>query len=140
MHNAPYEPFVPPKPLPRPLKQVRSTQNLDETGSTARYSIFSVFRSVTYFGQFSVFSIKDCTMFGEFVMDGYVCEALPPSSLSPSDILSKYLSRPVHLMMKGPQPRACPPTMAFPTLKATTKFQVHPSLARQKRHGQGMLK
>ncbi|KAI0931062.1 hypothetical protein AcW1_001444 [Taiwanofungus camphoratus] len=67
--------------------------------------------------------VKDCTMFGEFVMDGYVCEALPPSSLSPSDILSKYLSRPVHLMMKGPQPRACPPTMAFPTLKATTKFQ-----------------
>lgn len=37
-------------------------------------------------------------------------------------MLSRYLERPVHLMMKGPEPRACPPTAAFPALEASALY------------------
>ncbi|OCH90529.1 hypothetical protein OBBRIDRAFT_592682 [Obba rivulosa] len=64
--------------------------------------------------------IPDCSMWGQLI-DGYVCAHL--SSPSPSSILTNYLGRPVHLVMKGPRPRDCPPTTAFPDLKATAVFQ-----------------
>ncbi|EMD31142.1 hypothetical protein CERSUDRAFT_120106 [Gelatoporia subvermispora B] len=69
--------------------------------------------------------ISDCALWGQLV-DGYVCARLPASSsssASPSEILSTYLERPVLLVMKGPRPRACPPTEAFPELSATAVFQ-----------------
>ncbi|KAJ7269364.1 hypothetical protein B0H12DRAFT_34540 [Mycena haematopus] len=53
--------------------------------------------------------------------DAYICEAL--SSSSPSDILSSYFRKPVHLVYKGYQPRPVDPTPAHPKLKATAVFQ-----------------
>ncbi|KAJ6520190.1 MOSC N-terminal beta barrel domain-containing protein [Mycena sanguinolenta] len=53
--------------------------------------------------------------------DAYICEAL--STPSPSEILSVYFRRPVHLVYKGPQPRPVEPTAAHPKLDATAVFQ-----------------
>ncbi|KAJ6575493.1 hypothetical protein B0H19DRAFT_1128979 [Mycena capillaripes] len=56
--------------------------------------------------------------------DAYICEALPsPASRSPSEILSSYFGRPVHLVYKGAQPRPCDPTPTHPKLEATAVFQ-----------------
>ncbi|KAJ7492265.1 MOSC N-terminal beta barrel domain-containing protein [Mycena latifolia] len=56
--------------------------------------------------------------------DAYICEALPsPPSRSPSAILSSYFGRPVHLVYKGAQPRACDPTATHPKLEAKAVFQ-----------------
>lgn len=56
--------------------------------------------------------------------DAYICEALPSSpSRSPSEILSSYFGRPVHLVYKGAQPRACDATATHPELEATAVFQ-----------------
>ncbi|KAJ7687348.1 MOSC domain-containing protein [Mycena rosella] len=56
--------------------------------------------------------------------DAYICEALPsPPSRSPSAILSSYFGRPVHLVYKGAQPRACDPTFSHPKLEAKAVFQ-----------------
>lgn len=63
-------------------------------------------------------------LFGESTRDAYIIEALSPSDPSPSKILSDFLDRPVHLVVKGPTPRFCPPTLAFPNLTATAVFQV----------------
>jgi len=54
-------------------------------------------------------------------IDGYICESL--SGRSPSDILSAYVGFPVHLVMKGPRPRLCAPTLRFPKLGAPTAYQ-----------------
>ncbi|KIK62238.1 hypothetical protein GYMLUDRAFT_42185 [Collybiopsis luxurians FD-317 M1] len=42
---------------------------------------------------------------------------------SASAILSKYMDRPVHLVVKGSTPRSCDPTDTFPKLKATARYQ-----------------
>ncbi|KAJ7876394.1 hypothetical protein B0H14DRAFT_2501408 [Mycena olivaceomarginata] len=56
--------------------------------------------------------------------DAYICEALPsPPSRSPSEILSSYFGRPVHLAYKGSQPRPVDPTPTHPKLDATAVFQ-----------------
>ena len=68
-------------------------------------------------------SIDDCTMFGKYLVQGYVCASLEPESRSPSEILSDYFGRSVHLVMKGPRVRPCGPTDAFPDLKASAVFQ-----------------
>ncbi|KAI8980592.1 hypothetical protein BD414DRAFT_101261 [Trametes punicea] len=71
--------------------------------------------------------IEDCRMFGKYIVDGYVVSSTldGPSSGSrtPSEILSAYFGRAVHLVMKGPRARECPPTHAFPDLRETAKFQ-----------------
>ena len=67
--------------------------------------------------------IDDCTMFKVVEVDGYICQALHPTSPSPSQVLSKYLGRPVHLVMKGPRRRACDPTQTFPDLDASAVYQ-----------------
>ncbi|KAI6154050.1 hypothetical protein BKA82DRAFT_4096936 [Pisolithus tinctorius] len=54
-------------------------------------------------------------------IDGYICESL--SGRSPSTILSEYLGCSVHLVMKGPRPRLCPPTSRFPKLDVPSYFQ-----------------
>lgn len=56
-------------------------------------------------------------------MDAYVCQSLTPGAPSPSDVLSWYTGRDVYLAMKGPTPRPCPPTLAFPGLQSTAVFQ-----------------
>jgi uncharacterized protein len=68
-------------------------------------------------------SLEECTMFGTYKMDAYVCGAQSPTEPSPSQVLSDYLDRDVYLVMKGPTRRACPPTAAFPELRANTQFQ-----------------
>ncbi|KAJ6463749.1 hypothetical protein DFH09DRAFT_1226904 [Mycena vulgaris] len=56
--------------------------------------------------------------------DAYICEALPsPPSRSPSEILSSYFGRSVHLVYKGAQPRACEKTATHPKLEAKAVFQ-----------------
>ncbi|OSD01165.1 hypothetical protein PYCCODRAFT_1413093 [Trametes coccinea BRFM310] len=72
--------------------------------------------------------IEDCTMFRTYLVDGYVVSSTvdddpDSSSRTPSEILSDYFGRAVHLVMKGPRARECPPTHAFPDLKETAKFQ-----------------
>ncbi|KAF8079183.1 MOSC N-terminal beta barrel domain-containing protein [Lyophyllum atratum] len=59
-----------------------------------------------------------------FPVDGYIVQTLPSSSpLSASAILSIYFGKPVHLMYKGPNPRAVEATHAFPELQATSVYQ-----------------
>ena len=65
-------------------------------------------------------------MFKIMQVQGYVCASLSssdPSARTPSAILSQYFGQPVHLVMKGPRVRPCPPTHAFPALKASAVFQ-----------------
>jgi len=59
------------------------------------------------------------------IPDGYICESAPssPGSRSPSEILSSYFDESVHLVYKGPSPRACNPTISHPKLKATFVYQ-----------------
>lgn len=70
----------------------------------------------------SWFRIDNCSLWGK-VIDGYICEALNPTSPPPSEILSKYFGLPVRLVMKGPKRRACDPTRSFPDLDASAIFQ-----------------
>jgi uncharacterized protein len=63
-------------------------------------------------------------------IDAYVCEALPsttsqadPSFLTPSYILSTFLGRPVHLVLKGPQKRPMIPTNTHPVLPGEVVLQ-----------------
>ncbi|KIP10154.1 hypothetical protein PHLGIDRAFT_66205 [Phlebiopsis gigantea 11061_1 CR5-6] len=67
--------------------------------------------------------IEECSLFGVYRMDAYICRSASPSGPSPSDVLSEFLGKDVHLIMKGPTPRMCPPTLAFPDLKAKFVFQ-----------------
>ena len=64
-------------------------------------------------------------MFGVYLVEGYVVSSTldGPGSRTPSEILSDYFGRAVYLVMKGPRPRECPPTQAFPKLQETAKFQ-----------------
>ena len=60
-------------------------------------------------------------------IDGYICKALPTApnakeEISPSEVLSVFLNKEVHLVWKGPRPRTCDPTPTFPELKATTHY------------------
>ena len=65
----------------------------------------------------------DCNLFKVVEFDGYICQALHPTSPSPSEILSKYFDQPVHLVMKGPKRRVCSPTQTFPGLDASAVYQ-----------------
>ena len=56
-------------------------------------------------------------------LDGYICESLNPEGPSPSEVLSKYIGRPVDLVYKGPRPREIDATIRFPNLQATAKYQ-----------------
>ncbi|KAM5538345.1 hypothetical protein V8D89_007947 [Ganoderma adspersum] len=67
--------------------------------------------------------IDECVMFKIMQVQGYVCASLDPGARTPSAILSQYFGQPVHLVMKGPRVRSCPPTHAFPDLKASAVFQ-----------------
>lgn len=67
--------------------------------------------------------VDECTMFKVVKVDGYICQAVDSTSPSPSEILSKYIGRPVHLVMKGPKYRACDATQTFPDLVASALFQ-----------------
>jgi hypothetical protein len=56
-------------------------------------------------------------------MDGYICQHLIGGSTTPSDIMSKYIGKPVYLIYKGPTPRAAEPSHEFPDLKAFSNYQ-----------------
>ncbi|EEB96297.1 hypothetical protein MPER_04590 [Moniliophthora perniciosa FA553] len=62
-------------------------------------------------------SLNDLSMFGVFTVDGYICQAAPESSSSspelnlPSNTLSAYFGRPVHLVYKGSTPRSLSATV-----------------------------
>lgn len=61
------------------------------------------------------------TLWGKNDVEGYVCET--SIGRSPSEILSQYMGLPVHLAVKGPRLRICPPTARFPNLDAPSYFQ-----------------
>ncbi|KAI0348181.1 hypothetical protein BDW22DRAFT_1350346 [Trametopsis cervina] len=67
--------------------------------------------------------IEKCSLFEKSNIDGYVCRTLDTSQQSPSDVLSLYMGKAVHLVMKGPSVRHCDPTPLFPDLKASSVFQ-----------------
>lgn len=69
------------------------------------------------------YRVERCTMFKVVEIDGYICEALDVTSPSPSEVLSEYFGRPVHLVVKGPKRRACNPTQTFPDLAASAVYQ-----------------
>jgi len=67
--------------------------------------------------------IENCSLFGSHI-DGYVCGTSALSnSETISSVLSKFLGRSVCLSYKGPRPRACDPTLMFPALEATIRYQ-----------------
>jgi len=74
--------------------------------------------------------LKTWTLIPHFIMrpdnpplDGYVCEALSTDKGTASAILSQYFGKPVHLVFKGPRPRPIEPTLGFPDLVGTAKYQ-----------------
>ncbi|KAH9854380.1 hypothetical protein C2E23DRAFT_818523 [Lenzites betulinus] len=68
--------------------------------------------------------LDDCRMFGKYLIQGFVVpRALDSADSTPSEVLSDYFGRAVHLVMKGPAARPCPPTLAFPELHETAMFQ-----------------
>ncbi|EGO05379.1 hypothetical protein SERLA73DRAFT_101193 [Serpula lacrymans var. lacrymans S7.3] len=66
-------------------------------------------------------TVSNVELWGRNDIDGYICESL--SGRSPSDILSAYVGYPVLLVMKGPRPRLCAPTLRYPKLGAPTAYQ-----------------
>ena len=70
----------------------------------------------------SCYRIESCSLFKVVEVDGYICEALDPASPSPSEVLSEYFGRPVHLVVKGPKRRTCNPTQTFPDLDASAVY------------------
>jgi len=68
--------------------------------------------------------LTDVTIWpGYAPIDGYICQSSTGDASSPSDILSRYIGKPVHLLYKGPLPRSIDATYEFPDLKATAHFQ-----------------
>lgn len=63
-------------------------------------------------------------MHGVYHVDGYVCQSLSAPYNTPSTVLSTFLGRDVHLMIKGPTPRTVPPALDYPDLQDTAKLQV----------------
>lgn len=63
----------------------------------------------------------EVTLWGKKDIEGYICE--PFDGRPPSTILSQYFGYPVHLVIKGPLPRRCPPTPRFPDLNTPSYFQ-----------------
>lgn len=61
------------------------------------------------------------SLWGKDDIEGYVCQT--NIGRSPSEILSEYMGLPVHLAVKGPRQRICPPTIRFPNLDAPSYFQ-----------------
>ena len=61
-------------------------------------------------------------MFKVIEVDGYICQALDPTSPSPSEVLTEYFGRPVYLVMKGPKRRPCNPTLTSPDLVASAIY------------------
>lgn len=68
-----------------------------------------------------VFSSLNISLWGKDDIEGYVCQT--NIGRSPSEILSEYMGLPVHLAVKGPRQRICPPTIRFPNLDAPSYFQ-----------------
>ncbi|CCM01440.1 uncharacterized protein FIBRA_03492 [Fibroporia radiculosa] len=66
--------------------------------------------------------LEGCKMHRVIVMDGYVSQSISSPPHTPTKTLSEYFGKPVHLLMKGPTPRECVPTSAFPDLKATALY------------------
>lgn len=66
--------------------------------------------------------IEHVDLFSHFDLDGLVCQSLG-STRSPSEILSQYVGRPCHLIMKGPRTRICEGTADFPKIDNGTRYQ-----------------
>jgi len=69
--------------------------------------------------------VNNLALFNHKNIDGYICQALPAPSASQtaSSIMSKYFDRPVQLVYKGPRARICVPTLDFPNLDASLRYQ-----------------
>ena len=68
--------------------------------------------------------VEDVELWGRSDIDGYICQSVNAEDRdAPTRILSRYLSKDVLLVVKGPRPRPSPPTHDFPDLKATTFYQ-----------------
>lgn len=63
----------------------------------------------------------EVTLWGKKDIEGYICE--PFDGRPPSTILSQYFGYAVHLVIKGPLLRRCPPTPRFPDLNTPSYFQ-----------------
>lgn len=66
-------------------------------------------------------SVDDVELWNQKDIQGYICET--SAGRSPSTILSEYIGYPVHLVVKGPRVRNCPPTLRFPKLDVPSYFQ-----------------
>ncbi|KAF7436253.1 hypothetical protein PC9H_003082 [Pleurotus ostreatus] len=72
--------------------------------------------------------VDDIVLWSHTGIDGYIVQCLPSTSASvptpnPSEVLSRFFSREVRLVYKGPRPRICFPTDAFPKLEASVVYQ-----------------
>ncbi|KAI0271394.1 hypothetical protein BC834DRAFT_922199 [Gloeopeniophorella convolvens] len=86
--------------------------------------------------------VDDCSVFSFTEIDGYITQAHPTSSPDPSycsDVLSRFVGKPVHLMYKGPRTRPAPPTWSFPKLSASVAYQdAYPILVASEESIQGV--
>lgn len=88
-----------------------------------RWSRFVV-HTIVSFSKLRPHRFQDIELWERDDIDGYVCQAIGLDELDyPAKILSRYLGRDVLLVMKGPKPRPCSATSAFPDLKATSMYQ-----------------
>jgi uncharacterized protein len=69
-----------------------------------------------------MFSFDDIKMWADRDLHGFVCQSTN-TTRTPSEILSQYFEKPVHLVIKGPRRRSCPPTTSHPTLNASAVYQ-----------------
>lgn len=68
--------------------------------------------------------LGDIKLWASTDIDSYICQDLnSPERDFPTKVMSRFFNRAVHLVCKGPRPRACPPTTDFPELQATTCYQ-----------------
>jgi len=97
------------------------TRNARHLG-TVCLSLFSPHLHITHSSHFP--RLEKITLFGGEDLDGHVVQSTTSTSpTAPSDILSVYIGKPVHLVYKGPGNRWVEKTPAFPELKATSVFQ-----------------
>jgi len=77
---------------------------------------------VAYTHHLTILSTRvEVALWGKKDIEGYICESV--DGRPPSTILSQYFGYPVHLVIKGPLPRRCPPTPRFPDLDKPSYFQ-----------------
>ncbi|EKM77780.1 hypothetical protein AGABI1DRAFT_115040 [Agaricus bisporus var. burnettii JB137-S8] len=116
--------------LIRPLIQTDSSSSPGEGSLVVTFPDDAGYETFTVPLRPSAATLKTWTMLTDIIMwspdpamDGYICPTSIEGSISPSDIMSRYIGKPVHLVYKGPAQRASRATYEFPDLKSFAHYQ-----------------